>query len=82
MTDLGEIKKYLGVEFNQVPEGLLLHQRDYLLSILQDFGMTNCRPAALPINPGTTLTDHTGTLDVSPQLYRKLVGKLIYATNT
>jgi hypothetical protein len=42
MVDLGEINKYLGVEFNQLPQGLLLHQRSYLESILKEFDMSDC----------------------------------------
>lgn len=34
MTDLGQLQKYLGILFEYLPSGILLHQRDYTNSIL------------------------------------------------
>ena len=34
MTDLGTFKKYLGITFEYLPQGIFLHQRDYALSIV------------------------------------------------
>jgi hypothetical protein len=82
MTYLGEIKRYLGVEFNRVPQGLFLHQQVYLEAILDEFDMADCRPWSLPLDAGAYLTEETGTPEVSASHYQKLVGKLIYALNT
>jgi hypothetical protein len=76
MSDLGPIQKHLGVEFVALPEGMLLHQRSYLLKVLEDFDMTHCHSAAIPISPGAVLTEETGSPDIDATYYWRLVGKL------
>jgi hypothetical protein len=55
MTDLGPIKRYLGVSFETLSLGIFLHQQEYAQSILIDFGMTNCRPAKISMLKGMIL---------------------------
>jgi hypothetical protein len=53
VTDLGEIKKYLGMEINCNPrEGTYsIHQTAYIRSILERFNMSDCNPAHMPMDP-------------------------------
>lgn len=80
MSDLGEIQKYLGVEFSRSPQVLLLHQKSYITKVLKDFNMLDCRPYTLPIDARKYLTEDTSTPFVDPTFYRKLVGQLMFAT--
>lgn len=82
MSDLGEIQKYLGIEFSRSQQGLLLHQKSYIIKDLKDFHMLECRPSTLPIDAGKYLTEDTSTTFVDPTFYRKLVGHLMFATNS
>lgn len=82
MSKLDEIQKYLEVEFSQSPQVLLLHQKSYITKVLKDFNMLDCRPSTLPIDAGKYLTENTSTLFVDPTFYRKLVGQLMFATNS
>jgi hypothetical protein len=51
-TDAGAMKEYLGVLFERREDGaLVLSQRQYLLNVLQRFGMEDCKPCATPCNP-------------------------------
>jgi hypothetical protein len=59
MTDLGEVKKYLGVKFNQVSQGLLPHKHYYLESIFKEFKMTDCWPKVFPIDADVFLVENT-----------------------
>ena len=46
MTDLEKVKKYLGVNFEYLLHGILLHQAQYTLSILREFlpsGLFSCQ---------------------------------------
>jgi hypothetical protein len=82
MTDLGIIKRYLGISFNTVPLGTFLHQRDYELSILIDFGMEHCKPAPSLLPEGLALVTNMASLYVDSTHYCKLVDKLIFLTRS
>lgn len=53
---------------------LFLHQRPYAESILQRFGMEDCKSVTTPLEPG--LSDEGGSLVKVP--YRELVGSLMF----
>jgi histone deacetylase 1/2 len=82
MTDLGHAKQYLGAEILRFPHGILITQSAYIRKLLQRFGMENCNMSQLPMDPNVQLQKHMGTDTVNPELYRSLVGSLIYLTNT
>ena len=42
MKDLGDLHYFLGIEVICTPEGILIGQRHYALSMLFKFGMTAC----------------------------------------
>jgi hypothetical protein len=44
--------------------------------------MLDCKPASTPMIPGLTLTSSDGVPLVDPAVYRRLLGRLIYLTNT
>jgi hypothetical protein len=51
-TDAGAMKDYLGVLFERRDDGaFILSQRQYLLNVLQRFGMEDCNPCATPCMP-------------------------------
>jgi hypothetical protein len=82
MSDLGTAQNYLGVEIEYHPSGIFLHQRSYIRKLLEKFKLQNCNSAKLPMDPKTQLQKNMGSPSVDPQLYRSLVGSLIYLTNT
>ena len=58
MTDLGELRYYLGLHVVRDRErrALLLHQRKYIEETLELFGMAECKPVKTPLNTGHDLT--------------------------
>jgi hypothetical protein len=82
MTDLGPIKRYLGVFFEILSPGIFLYQQEYAQFILTDFGMTNCRPAKVPMLEATILITDMLSPFVDSTHYCKLVGKFIFLTIT
>ena len=82
MSDLGTAQNYLGVEIEHHPLGLFLHQREYIKKLLEKFDLQNCNSARLPMDPKAQLQKNMGSPSVNSQLYRSLVGSLIYLTNT
>ena len=78
MTDLGKVRRYLGISFEQTTLGILLHQKDYAASILKEFGMQDCRPATTPLPEGQILVADMKSPTIDKTHYYKLVGKLIF----
>ncbi|KAM1278430.1 hypothetical protein ACFX2J_030451 [Malus domestica] len=81
IKDLGKLKYFLGIEMATSSKRLFLHQRKYVLDLLQEAKMLDCKPAITPVNSKLKLnTDGEAMHDVS--YYQRLVGKLIYLTIT
>src|SRR6185437_2616775 len=64
------------------PSGLLLHQRQYALDILERAGMTDCKPCSTPVDTQTKLSADLGDPVADPTAYRSLAGALQYLTFT
>ncbi|KAK9101268.1 hypothetical protein Scep_024698 [Stephania cephalantha] len=82
MSDMGLLHYFLGLEVSQVEDGVFLSQRKYANDLLNKFGMSNCKPAATPMNLNEKLQLQDGAEMADAKLFRSLVGGLIYLTNT
>lgn len=82
MKDLGISKYFLGIEVALGPTGIYLCQRKYVLDILTETGLLAAKPVSFPLeqNHKLALDDSEYLTDVKQ--YRRLVGKLIYLSNT
>ena len=77
MKDLGVLHWFLGAEFKW-SEGLIeMNQTRYIHKLLSKFGMTQCKPKATPSVLGLDIDSESPELD-DPNLYRQIVGSLIY----
>ncbi|XP_049387757.1 uncharacterized mitochondrial protein AtMg00810-like, partial [Solanum stenotomum] len=94
MKDLGELKCFLGIEFSRSDKGILMTQRKYALELLSATGLGGAKPVHTPLELNKRLTsiqydehvngsspDHDKPL-ANPEMYQKLVGKLLYLTMT
>ncbi|KAK1412293.1 hypothetical protein QVD17_33424 [Tagetes erecta] len=82
IKDLGQLKYFLGIEVARTNEGLMLSQRKYILDILEDTGMTGCRPSPFPMEQNLKLDKCEEEQRVDCQQYRRLVGRLLYLQAT
>ncbi|XP_042939631.1 uncharacterized mitochondrial protein AtMg00810-like [Carya illinoinensis] len=82
IKNLGSLKYFLGMEIARSKVGIQLCQRKYTLDILSETGLLAAKPSPLPMEPNLKLQKDQGDVFHDPTLYRKLVGKLLYLTNT
>jgi hypothetical protein len=81
LKDLGLLHHFLGMHVQHSPSGLFLSQRQYMLEILDQAGMTNCKPCSTPVDLNLKLS--TGGAPVAdPTDSRSLAGALQYLTFT
>ncbi|GKE66233.1 ribonuclease H-like domain-containing protein, partial [Tanacetum coccineum] len=85
IKDLGKLKYFLAIEVIDTDKGICLNQRTYVLDLLSDYGMLACKPTKSPLMSKLALSNEAS--DKDPFLdnitdYQKLMGKLIYLTNT
>jgi hypothetical protein len=73
--------KDLGIEMTTSHKGLFLNQHKYVLDLLREANMLDCKPTKTPLDSKLQLTLDGDSFD-QPQLYKKLVSKLIYLTIT
>lgn len=86
IKDLGELKFFLGIEIVETNEGLCLSQRKYCLDLLHEYGLLSSKPINTPLDMNVIVTSE-GVNDKDELIeniteYQKVVGKLIYLTNT
>jgi hypothetical protein len=82
VKDLGVLHHFLGVTAEPRPSGLLLHQRQYTLDILEQAKMIDYKPCSTPVDTQAKLSKDMGDPVEDPTGYRSLTGALQYLTFT
>ena len=82
MTNLGLLRKFLGLEIEQNGKGIMLSQPHYASNLLNNFNMVDCKASKSPFLSGIKLHEFGNSPMVDITLYRKLVGSLLYLTQT
>ncbi|XP_035838498.1 uncharacterized protein LOC110908724 isoform X1 [Helianthus annuus] len=82
MKDLGNLKYFLGIEVLRSKRGIFICQRKYVLDLLAETGLIDCKPADTPM-----VVNHNLHMELNGELadkerYQRLVGKLIYLSHT
>lgn len=78
IKDLGYVKYFMGLQIARSETGLFLHQKKYLLDIIQETGCMQAKLSDNPLPQGLKLDNTTGPLLTEPDKYRRLIGKLLY----
>jgi hypothetical protein len=82
MKDVGLMHYFLGLEVWQRKNEIFLNERKYVVEILKQFEMLDCKPMATPMESNMKLLGDTTSEVVDATLYREMIGSLMYLTNT
>lgn len=82
MKDLGKLSYCLGITvvYDKERKYLLMHQKQYIQSLLENYGLSQAKPAPTPANVSVKLVKDDGvSKPVDPGYYQSMVGSLLYA---
>jgi hypothetical protein len=82
MKNLGGLKYFLDIEVAGSKQGIFLSQRKYVLDLLSEIGMLDCKPADTPMVQNHHLGEYPNQKPTNKERYQRLVGKLIYLSHT
>lgn len=82
MKDLGRLKYFLGIEVLRSKQGIFICQKRYILDLLAEIGMIDCKPVDTPMAANLKLYMEEGAVLADKERYQRLVGKLIYLSHT
>lgn len=81
IKDLGKLKFMLGLDTARNKNGIHLYQGKYTLDLLAEYGFLDCKPPTTPIIVNKRDINQSKLLENNTN-YRKLIGKLLFLTNT
>ena len=82
MSDLGEMRYFLGIEVQQSAEGIFISQKKYAKGIIDKHGMSGCKTVSTPLVSNEKFIKEDGSDKVEASKYRSLIGSLLYLTAT
>ena len=82
MKDLGRLKYFLGIEVLRSRQGIFICQKKYVLDLLAETGMIDCKPVDTPMMVNQKLYMEENAKLADKGKYQRIVGKLIYLSHT
>ncbi|KAM1198763.1 hypothetical protein FF2_010062 [Malus domestica] len=82
MSDLGLLHHFLGMGVTQTEGSIFIHQKKYALTLLDKFGLKDCKPVSTPLVATDKLRREDASEPADECEYRKIVGSLLYLTAT
>ncbi|XP_014499197.1 uncharacterized protein LOC106760248 [Vigna radiata var. radiata] len=82
IKNLGELKYFIELEVARSKKGIHLCQRKYALDILKETVMLGCKRSSTPFLSDTSPLYKMDNYLEDPGPYKRLIGKLLYLTNT
>ena len=82
MSDLGLLSDFLGIEFAETKDGIVMHHKKYIKEVLKRLNMDQCNKVDIPMegNLKLNIDDHEASVDAT--LFRQLVGCLRFVCHS
>ncbi|GJW58943.1 putative ribonuclease H-like domain-containing protein [Tanacetum coccineum] len=80
MSSIGELSFFLGLQVQQKSDGIFISQDKYVAEILKKFDFSSIKTASNPMDPNKALIKDEEAEDVDVNLYRSMIGSLMYLT--
>ncbi|CAH1437403.1 unnamed protein product [Lactuca virosa] len=77
MKNLGGLKYCLGIDVARSNKGIFLSQRKYILGLLEEVRLLDCKLTNTPILQNHGLVEYPDQVLIDKGRYQRLVGKLI-----
>ncbi|XP_050111711.1 uncharacterized mitochondrial protein AtMg00810-like [Malus sylvestris] len=78
MSMSGELTYFLGLQVQQLKDGMFLSQTKYAKDLVSNFGMESAKPVTNPMSTTTKLHKDLTGKDVDQTLYRSMIGSLLF----
>jgi len=82
MSMIGELSYFLGLQVNQLKNGIFISQIKYVKEMLKKFTMEDCKPVSTPMTKGYKLSKDDKSPSVDQNMYRSMIGSLLYLIAT
>ena len=82
LKDLGNLRYFLEIEVARSAQGISLCQRKYVIDLLIETSMLDCKPVETPIEVNHGLSIQGDQVPTDKDQYQRLVGRLIYLSHT
>lgn len=82
IKDLGQIHYFLGLEFNKISNGMIVHQQKYIKELLQSYSLSECAPVSMPLPSKLSPSSDMDIPLEDSTIYRQLIGKLNFLVHT
>nr|GEX24782.1 uncharacterized mitochondrial protein AtMg00810-like [Tanacetum cinerariifolium] len=82
MSSIGQLTFFLRLQVKQKEDVIFISQDKYVNEILNKFGFFNVKTVSTPVETHKTLLKDEKEEDVDEQLYRSMIGSLMYLTSS
>jgi hypothetical protein len=82
IKELRKLKYFLGIEVAHSTKGIFISQQKYILDLLKETNMVDCKPCETSIDLKHRLDNDEEGVTADKGQYQRLVGKLIYLAHT
>ena len=80
MSMVGELTFFLGFQIRQLKDGIFLSQSNYDRKLVIKFGLESTKHSRTPMGTSTKLSKDAFRKFVEQNLYRSMIGSLLYLT--